>query len=71
MTRAKHRAGIPVNEAPKPSTKKPSVKRLQKEGRGWQATNQLNKQPNEVEKRSQLQSRLQNLQFRKPAGNSI
>ncbi|KAI7893215.1 P-loop containing nucleoside triphosphate hydrolase protein [Mucor mucedo] len=52
MTRAKHRAGIPVSEAPKP-------KKIQ------QTTTNKELGP---EQKAQLQARLQNLHFRKPAG---
>lgn len=58
MTRAKHRAGIPVSETPKP--KKSQVA-------NWRAT--VNKEL-DLDNRAQLQSRLQNLHFRKPAGKT-
>lgn len=56
MTRAKHRAGIPVSDTPKP--KKSQVAH-------WQATVKKILDPDQ---KSHLQSRLQNLHFRKPAG---
>lgn len=72
MTRAKHRAGIPVTEPSKPVTKKTTKKNtLQKlmekndSCSRWRTTGYLNK---EHEKRAELQTRLDNLKFRKPAG---
>lgn len=73
MTRAKHRAGIPVNEAPKvaAATKKAkSKKALPGSIAGWNKTssNIQQQQTSDSQQRLQLQQRLEHLQFRKPAG---
>ena len=58
MTRAKHRAGIPVNDDPTPKLK---LLKKPREGRP------ILENP---DKMAQLKDRLQGLNFRKPAGKT-
>jgi hypothetical protein len=62
MTRAKHRAGIPVTEPSKPATKKPVRKSY-----AFAPHKKPAESNKEYEKRADLQSRLGSLNFRKPA----
>jgi GTP-binding protein Era len=75
MSRAKHRAGLPVEASatsskkaiPKKTTKKPTTKDSSK----WRTTGYFNKQHEHADEettRALLKSRLENMNFRKPAG---
>ncbi|KAG2190721.1 hypothetical protein INT46_004349 [Mucor plumbeus] len=75
MSRAKHRAGLPVEASatfgkkaiPKKTTKKPATKDSSK----WRTTGYFNKQHEHADEeitRALLKSRLENMNFRKPAG---
>lgn len=75
MSRAKHRAGLPVEAAatsskkvtPKKTAKKPTTTDSSK----WRTTGYFNKQHEHADEettRALLKSRLENMNFRKPAG---
>lgn len=75
MSRAKHRAGIPVNETPKVVSAKKTLKSKKTSPgsvTGWNKapSNIQQQQTNDSHQRLQLQQRLEHLQFRKPAGIS-